>query len=439
MVAQLVNVTAEVAAFEAMREAVSRFRSLAENASDIVAELDLRGRIRWVSPSIRSELGWDPDLLVGSGMVNLLDPADAERAREIGPRLVRGDDVGSVLLRFRAVDGATRVYDVAAHRVEEAGQPVGMVVGMHDVTEREQAFRALAESEETFRLIMRWAPIGKAIAGPDGRFTEVNPALARLLGYGEYELLGLRVEDFLPPECAPAWQEMIDALRSGPEDSARHVHCMRGRAGEVWVQHSISLLRTPAGAPHLYIHQFADQTEARQLQDELAERATHDDLTGLPNRMGLKARLLGRLNYAPQEPAEPTAVLFCDVDNLKQINDDHGHLVGDEVLTLVAQRIDGALRASDVVARFGGDEFVVVMDTDGDAGTLASIAERIRSVVAEPAVVAGAALSVSISIGATVSQPGDSPSDVLDRADQALYQAKRAGRNRVTVVVPQSP
>lgn len=437
MVAQLVNVTAEVNSTAALRASVRRFRALAESASDLVIEIDSEGLIRWVSASVQRDLRWDPDLLIGMNIQSLIEPTDLEQARQKGRDLVQASGTSTHVVRLRRADGGTRSYEVRATRSTDAGPAPVIVAGFHDITERERDRLALERSERTFRLAMRWAPIGKAVADADGVFTAVNASLSRLLGVPEADIIGHRLEDFLPAKCQPAWEEMRRDLVAGGPGAAQHSHCLQGSGPEFWVEHSVALVPGDGDQPAQYIHQFVDRTEAIRLEQELKDLATRDGLTGLPNRLDLRTRLLERLGCESATAPRPTAVLFCDVDNLKQINDAHGHLVGDEVLTLVARRIDAALRSTDVVARFGGDEFVVVMDTDGAASTLELVAERIRGVVAQPVPMEQAAVQVSISIGATLSRPGETPGEVLDRADAALYQAKRAGRNRVAVIIPE--
>ncbi|HSO03521.1 MAG TPA: diguanylate cyclase [Candidatus Limnocylindrales bacterium] len=177
-----------------------------------------------------------------------------------------------------------------------------------------------------------------------------------------------------------------------------------------------------------------DRREAAAAHNEdvaaLSHRAQHDPLTGLANRGQLEARISEALNRSPRLGGS-IAVLFCDLDNFKSINDTHGHSGGDEILKGVAERVRGACRADDLVARLGGDEFVVVLHGVRDLAAAAQVAEKIRLAVHPPMVVAGVEVTLTISIGLALAGPDADPAELLGRADQALYRAKDAGRDRV--------
>ncbi len=179
---------------------------------------------------------------------------------------------------------------------------------------------------------------------------------------------------------------------------------------------------------------WRDVTARYQLRQSLRHQAYEDLLTGVPNRRQLERSLAEVLTRTPRS-GTILAILYCDVDDFKRINDEYGHAAGDSVLSSVAAKIRGAVRDRDVVARMGGDEFVVVLDAVRDASDAVVVAEKILIAVRAPVSLGDRHISPRLSIGVTLAGRGDDPATVLARADRALYDAKRSGRDRVVLAV----
>jgi diguanylate cyclase (GGDEF)-like protein len=163
---------------------------------------------------------------------------------------------------------------------------------------------------------------------------------------------------------------------------------------------------------------------------ELARRACTDELTGLVNRHEALEQITAIAGRVLRH-GDATAVLFCDLDNFKEINDTFGHLPGDELLRTVAARIRMGLRSGDMAARIGGDELMVMLQGVRSLGDAVTIAEKLRRAVAQPIPTSAGDLSITLSIGVTMVEPDESPEAIISRADRAMYRAKQTGRNRV--------
>ena len=174
---------------------------------------------------------------------------------------------------------------------------------------------------------------------------------------------------------------------------------------------------------------WRDVTDRYRARDTLQDLAHHDPLTGLANRLDLHERLPARLARA--HPGSALAVLFCDVDEFKHVNDRYGHDVGDEVLLEIARRMTATVRSNDYIARLGGDEFVVLLDRVRDIQQAASVADKIREAILEPMPLGAGTGQVTLSIGIALALGGEDSQPVLTAADRALYRAKEAGRNHV--------
>ena len=205
----------------------------------------------------------------------------------------------------------------------------------------------------------------------------------------------------------------------------------RADGSRIWVDHSVGLLLDDNGEPEGFVSQFVNVTDARESREALHYLATHDPLTQLVNRGELQTRL-ERIAEHPRSGAL-TAVLFMDLDDLKEINDTFGHPAGDAALMAVAERLSSEMRLDDVVSRLGGDEFVLVLPWVRSVDDARRVADKVHAALAEPLVANGREVVVSVSIGIAVEPAGTEPAVLLDRADQALYVAKRAGGKSTAV------
>jgi diguanylate cyclase (GGDEF)-like protein/PAS domain S-box-containing protein len=412
------------------------FRTLTENVSDVILRIGLDRRIEYASPSVTTVFGWDPAELVGIPSPDFAHPDDRDVMTAAREEVLAGG-----LLRFR---GRMRCKNGSYRWVENIGRTVNTPDGSpeyaitvaRDIEDQVHAEQALAASEERFRLAMIESPQGSAILDLDRRFMEVNPALCRILDRDRRWLLSHSIADVVHPKDDAADLAARRSLLDGEHEYVTaERRFIRGDGHVVWIQHSIGLLRDHSGDPVSYVSHMQDITATRHAAAHMAYQAAHDRMTGLLNRGELTDRLEAALTHKART-GTPIAVLYCDVDNLKTVNDRLGHAAGDALLVATGKRIASTVRDNDTVARVGGDEFIVLLDRVRDLTRAEHIATHIHVAVTAPLEFDGNPLNPTLSIGVTIAKTDQHVDDVLRDADNALYAAKTSGGNRVVVFHP---
>ena len=384
--------------------------------------VDLQGRMVAVNPAACAFLGYDEDELIGVMTPMAANPDSSRHAttRALVRHLLDGTiDRYEDEKRFIRKDGTEVWARLTVTLVKDTdGSPLHVMTLWQDITARKNAEDAVQLAEERFLAAFEHSPIGMAITDLAPIVLQANRALRAMSEtvVGERNPL-LRCE---PSDLRRLVDKEVPFVRHerayGHDDGA-------GR----WAEITVSLVRRSDGVPLYLVWHVEDITDRRRTNEELAWRATHDDLTGLPNR----ALLMDRLERALGRRTGGVAVLFCDLDGLKGVNDRLGHDAGDRLLVAVAQRIASTLRPADTLARLGGDELVVVCEDIEPAA-----AEAVGGRVLDAITAAGldsVAVPATASIGLVLAAAGANPDQVLRRADGAMYDAKAAGGGRVVL------
>ncbi|PZF91551.1 putative bifunctional diguanylate cyclase/phosphodiesterase [Micromonospora deserti] len=303
---------------------------------------------------------------------------------------------------------------------------------------RDAVEQALRDSEARFRAVFTGAAIGIGIAGVDGQIIDVNQPFADMLGYSIEELREFNVAALFHPDDAAGMWELYQELIEGKHDSARvEKRYYRKDGSVVWTDLAVSLIRHDDGRPRFTVAMIEDITERYELQQRLRFQALHDPLTGLPNRT-LFFDTLGQI-LDTADPWRRVAVCFLDLDGFKAINDSLGHDLGDRLLIVIARRLAECVAGrGHLVARMGGDEFVILVDDGDGLDDAVAVADAALAAVAAPVHVADQQLAVSASIG-IVDSPvgGTSALELMKAADTTLYWAKAEGRGRWAVYDPE--
>ena len=338
-------------------------------------------------------------------------------------------------LRVAHIDGRWVDVEVIGNNIVTDGVVEGYVVTVRDITERAEASAALRASEERYRVVLNALNEGVAVVCRDGTMLTCNPVGQEILGVnGDARSTSLNIYDFAPEvygedgtEIPRDERPMVRAFATGREASATLQ--LRRRDGRlVWLD--VRAVPMPGEAyGHQVVVSAVDITERKEAEQALARQATHDPLTGLANRTLLYDRLGQALARRRRLPGN-LAVMFLDIDRFKWLNDSLGHAAGDEVLVEVAARLTSALRGSDTVARFGGDEFVVLCEDVASEEQAVLLARHLSECVSFPVSLGLEETTPSVSIGiALASATADASVDALLRdADAAMYHAKERGR-----------
>jgi diguanylate cyclase (GGDEF)-like protein/PAS domain S-box-containing protein len=371
-----------------------------------------------------------------AGWLAIVHPDEREAMRHYLEQVVLG--AGQPFNREyrirRPSDGQTRwVLGIGEVKLDARGKALSMTGTIQDITERKQTEHQLQLAASVFAHSLE----GIIIADPDNRIVDVNPSFSRITGYAKAEVMG-RDQSLLAadPEDVALFASIGQALADQGSWHGELWH--RRKDGETYpAVLSISAVRDAQQRVQNHIAVFSDNSENRSLAARLEHIAYHDHLTGVPNRRLLTDRLDQALKQARRD-GRLLAVCYLDLDGFKPINDRHGHNIGDLFLVRIAERLSALLRESDTIARFGGDEFVLLLTNLAHPNACDELLERVLATIRQPIEVAGIRMSVSASLGATLCPPDrPDPDTLLRHADQAMYRAKESGKNRYHLYDPE--
>jgi diguanylate cyclase (GGDEF)-like protein/PAS domain S-box-containing protein len=402
-----------------------RTRQVIDEARHPYLELDREGRILvWNRPATAT-FGWSGLDVVGRPVTELLAPEDREMAArrsaeftETGDPTVWDDDTRLHCLR---PDGSRVIVELAVWHTGE-GDGFRVHAFLWDISERVAGQELLEASEQRWRALVRHSSDITLVLDGDGRLVHEMPTVHDLLGYREGENHGRHFADLIHPQdfarVAPRFARLL-AEPGRQERSRVRIH----RADGSWVPvEAIATNLLDVASIRGVVCNLRDIREQVAAEDELRRQARQDPLTGLPNRSLLSAALT---ELCDSQEEGRSALLLMDLDGFKDINDGLGHDIGDRLLIEIGQRLARVTRAEDVVARLGGDEFAVLLTRLPEFGYAVRIAEELGAVIQEPVHLCDVTLEVGVSIGVAGCRSGDDPQSVLQRADVAMYRAKR--------------
>jgi diguanylate cyclase (GGDEF)-like protein/PAS domain S-box-containing protein len=418
--------------------------------ADLVATLSLAWRKALTEaggPLLDEDVRVSADLLA-LACADAQDPSHAEEAAEraslllMETRLPAPAAARATVAALTSIDGLAPLLGTLLSRYTAATQRqlLEHQDALHHAVNgaRDLAERALRASEVRFRALFTEAAVGIAIGDLHGHVVDANPALQGILGYDLEELCATTGGVFSHPDDPPELARDYLALVAGKADSFHTRKRYRHRDGHaIWTNLTIFLIRTEDGEPAFEVALIEDVTASHELQDRMLHQATHDALTGLPNR----ALFLQRLEEAIVHPRPDSRVALCflDLDGFKFLNDSRGHLVGDQVLQAVARRLAGAVEGrGSLLARLAGDEFVVLITgTPEDIQTLV-LAKQLQAALDAPIDVEGQVpVTVRTSIGVVEVRAGEAvATDLLRAAELALHAAKEDGRGTIVAHDP---
>lgn len=396
---------------------------------DPILVIDEVGTILWGNAAAEEQFGWSLAQVKGMSVVDFVHPEDLPAALGAMHTVLTKDRGSLIDVRIRDARATYRRYEVRGRPAIEVPGVEGLVLALHDVSDRDQWMIGQG-NDAAMAALLKHGPAITMVLEADGTVRSASRALTRLTGRDVEFAVGSPFADLASPADRDAVSvELAKAVvaREPHTFEASFDHDFDGR--KVPLTLTVTNLLDDEAVRGLVVTAI-DITALVEARERLEHMATHDSLTGLPNRALLDDRLAQALARARREHRS-VAVAFCDLDHFKALNDTFGHVAGDRVLIEVARRLASSVRASDTVARMHGDEFVVVID--GPAPEVDAVLSRIRRAFDAPIdLPAGNTVSVSASIGFVVDDGMSTPGELVARADSAMY-ADKGRRSRPPV------
>lgn len=426
-VCMAIDITDRLLAEEALRLEVQRFSGAFAAAAQGMALVSLEGRWMEVNDAMCSMLGYTRAELTALDFQSITHPDDLAPDLQLAQELLAGTRANYQLAKRYIGKHGQVIHVILSGSVvrDVEGAPLYFIAQVMDTTEQHRAVQALQDSEERLRVTLQ--SIGDAVLTADvrGNVQFANPVAARMLGLPQEAVIGRPLRSVFRLCDERTSEPVADHIEACTDDLAHSddTVLVRPDGSRVHVRETVAPLHSRDGQPTGLVIVFRDNTVERAQKQRYAHLAAHDELTGLPNRRAFEAQLSALLDGSDRHHV----LLFIDLDRFKAVNDTAGHLAGDELLRVEAGVLERAVRASDLVARFGGDEFGVLL-RDSTVVQVQPIADELRRAVAELRFVwEGREFRIGASIGAVEFSGVHERRDVLRIADEACYQAKRSG------------
>ena len=399
--------------------------------------------MEYVSDGCHKLTGYRPDELVFNTRVSydqMTLPEDRERVSRTIHRALENNESFDVEYRIERADGRVCWVLERGVGIRDANGRLAWIEGfIQDISERMVINEMLREAVRRYSSIFEHATEGIFQTTPEGRYLNTNPALASIYGHASPDDLIAHLHD-IPRQLYVLPERRAEFVRLMQEQGVvRNFESQvyRNDGSIIWISENARAVKNTDGSVQFFEGTVVDITERRQHEAELEYQASHDSLTGLPNRSLLHDRIEQAIVRARRD-SKRVAVVFVDLDHFKLINDSLGHHIGDRLLLEVADRLMTCIRSHDTVARQGGDEFVLVLTEQHDADETLTIVNRLLEVISLPWVNDGQEYGLSCSIGISCyPQDGDDPDALLRCADTAMYKAKASGRSTFHVYTPE--
>jgi diguanylate cyclase (GGDEF)-like protein/PAS domain S-box-containing protein len=414
---------------EALRQSEERYRTILENIEEGYYEVDLAGNFTFFNDSMWRIYGYPKEELMGMNNRQYTDQETAKKVFQAYNQVYRTGEPGRGFdYELIRKDGTKRYVEASISlQKDSSGKPIGFRGIVRDITERKRFERILQQERETFFSILQKEPYGALLINTDETFLYINPEFTAITGYTIKDVPTGR-EWFRKAYPDPEYRHRIIAMwkediipRIGI-DRVWSVVCKDGKVKEI----EFKLTFLDDGRVILML---SDVTERKRTEEELAHKATHDLLTGLPNRMLFKDRFSVAMAQA-QRFHKKLAVIFLDLDRFKEVNDTLGHDAGDRLLCAAGNRLTDLVRKTDTVARMGGDEFLLLLPNIDRVEDVITISHTVQDVLREPFIVDGHEVSISTSIGIAIyPDDGVDVDTLVSRADKAMYEVKQRGND----------
>jgi diguanylate cyclase (GGDEF)-like protein/PAS domain S-box-containing protein len=397
--------------------------------------IDEHWTLHLVSDGCRELTGYCPVELEGNAVISLerlTHPEDRLRVRQAIDLAVVEERRYHLEYRIRCKDGREKWVRERGMPVQDEGGTTVLEGFIEDITEQLLGQRQLADAEMRYRSIFEDSVIGMFQTTLDGHYIAANRALSRLYGYADPDALVAGLSDiatrlYVDPGRRDEFKKLI---RETGQVTDFESEVFRRDGSRIWISENAHAVLGPDGEALYYEGTVEDITTQHEYRRQLEYQATHDPLTGLPNRNLLQDRLRQVLRLAHRHGSHG-ALAFVDLDNFKFINDSLGHGAGDSLLIETGRRLKACLRESDTVARYGGDEFVLILGDYGGLADTLQILHRIQESVAQPYSLEGHEVRVNCSIGVSVfPDDGDDLEALLRHADAAMHHAKTLGKGQ---------